>query len=109
MDNKKFQMGKVCELTGLTHSTIRFWEKHFPILQPYRSAGGHRYYSEEQINTLNYLKKLLHQDGYTLEGAKKKLSGPAEQSSQNDASANRSDIKNYVKEELLNILNVLKK
>ncbi len=74
MAAKKFyQIGQVCKLTDLPHSTIRFWEKYFPMLQPMRSSGGHRYYSAEQVDLLIYLKQLLHNEGYTIDGAKKRL------------------------------------
>ncbi|MDR0453457.1 MAG: MerR family transcriptional regulator [Deferribacteraceae bacterium] len=75
MVNKLYQsIGQVCEITGLDRSKIYFWEKEIKFLKPSRSSGGHRYYSNEQIELLLYIKRLRYEEGYNIEGVKKRLS-----------------------------------
>ncbi|MDR2869291.1 MAG: MerR family transcriptional regulator [Deferribacteraceae bacterium] len=71
--SKHYPIGQVCKIADLPHSTIRFWEKTFSGLRPLRSSGGHRYYSAEQVELVHFIKKLLYEDGLTIEGAKKHM------------------------------------
>jgi MerR family transcriptional regulator, light-induced transcriptional regulator len=41
--------------TGLKPPTIRAWERRYGLPQPQRSAGGHRQYSQRDIDTLKWL------------------------------------------------------
>lgn len=44
--------------TGLSAHTIRAWEKRYGAVEPERSDGGHRLYSDEQIRRLGLLARL---------------------------------------------------
>lgn len=122
--NKFYQIGQVCKLTGLPHSTIRFWEKNFPRLTPTRSSGGHRYYNTMQVDLIQYLKKLLYEEGYTIEGAKKRLSDEkvssklqlkepiiqeAEPAAKDEKTSVNEIITSQIKSELQEILSLLNK
>ncbi len=74
-------IGEVCDILGLidtetgkrkTH-VLRFWEKHFKELKPSLVYKGRRYYSSVNIKNIKKIKKLLKEDGYTIEGSKKVL------------------------------------
>lgn len=116
MTTKKFyQIGHVCKLTELPHSTIRFWEKSFPTLKPMRSSGGHRYYTSEQVELLEHLKQLLHKEGYTIDGAKKRLAMekkqafPSYEEAENDVrEPEKEDLMQEMKTGLEEILLILK-
>jgi len=41
--------------TGLKPPTIRAWERRYGLPQPHRTDGGHRQYSERDIETLKWL------------------------------------------------------
>ena len=41
--------------TGLTPATLRAWERRYKLFKPQRSTGGHRLYSEDEINLLKWL------------------------------------------------------
>ena len=45
----------VAERTGLTAHTIRAWERRYGAIEPSRSPGRHRMYSEEEIYRLQLL------------------------------------------------------
>jgi DNA-binding transcriptional MerR regulator len=52
---------------------LRYWETRFPALRPVKRAGGRRYYRPSDIEFLQTLRKLLHEDGYTIRGAQRLL------------------------------------
>ena len=41
--------------TGLTAHTIRVWEKRYEVVAPGRSSGGHRLYSDRDVERLMLL------------------------------------------------------
>src|SRR5512135_2457059 len=49
-------MKTVVQQTGITPTTLRAWERRYGILQPDRSDGGYRLYSEQDIALLRWLK-----------------------------------------------------
>lgn len=72
-DKLYFRIGEVSELTGLEAYVLRFWEKEFPMLRPVKSSSGHRMYRRKDLELLLEIKRLLYQEGFTIEGARKKL------------------------------------
>ncbi len=67
------KIGHVAKLLDLNTSVLRFWEDEFEELNPLRTETGQRLYSSQDIAIAKRLKKLLHENGLTLEGAKKLL------------------------------------
>ncbi len=61
------------KLVGVEQYVLRYWESEFPQLKPKRTKGGNRSYTSKDIKLLLLIKKLLYEDGYTIEGARKKL------------------------------------
>jgi DNA-binding transcriptional MerR regulator len=49
-------MKTVVQQTGITPTTLRAWERRYGILQPDRTDGGYRLYSEHDIALLRWLK-----------------------------------------------------
>lgn len=70
---QKYRIGYVAKLLGVNSSTIRFWETEFDCLPSRRSEKGQRFYTDDDIETLGYIKYLLHDLKLTLEGARKQL------------------------------------
>lgn len=56
------------KLDVLPH-VLRFWEKKFISLNPKKSRGGRRYYSNLDIDILIIIKDLLYNKGFTIKGA----------------------------------------
>ncbi|MFC4102523.1 MerR family transcriptional regulator [Paenibacillus xanthanilyticus] len=58
-----YSIKKVSELTDIPIVTIRAWENRYQIVTPLRTGGGHRLYSEADIETLKWIKAQmeLHQ------------------------------------------------
>ncbi len=76
-------IGEVADELGVPQHVLRFWEEKFPQIKPlYR--GGRRYYRPQDVDLLVKIQHLLKQEGYTIKGAKKAVSGalPAEKLSE---------------------------
>lgn len=54
-----FPIGFVSMTTGLTTHVIRAWERRYKAVQPGRSAGGRRLYSQEDIDRLQLLHRAV--------------------------------------------------
>ena len=71
---KLYSISQVHALTGVPKPTLRFWEKEFrEFLEPYRTAGNQRRYDVSAIENVKRINHLLKVEGYTLDGARKKL------------------------------------
>ena len=69
-----YSIGQVNAITGIPKTTIRFWEKEFSsFLVPLRSSGNQRRYDSKAVETLKMIDQLVNDEGYTLEGARRKL------------------------------------
>ena len=58
-------------MLGVEAYVLRFWETQFPFLRPRHARSKHRFYGEQDLETLRLIKRLLHQERFTIEGAKK--------------------------------------
>ena len=67
--------------TGIlrTH-TLRYWESQFRQIKPSVRAGKRRYYSQKDFKIIKFIKYLLKEKGLTINGVKKILNNPNNQS-----------------------------
>lgn len=72
-DKLFFTIREVSDITRVKSYILRYWEKQFKILKPVRSIGGQRAYRKKDIEMVLLIHRLLYKDGFTIEGAKKKL------------------------------------
>jgi DNA-binding transcriptional MerR regulator len=70
-------IGEVAGDLDLPTHVLRFWESKFPQLKPLKRGGGRRYYRPEDIVLLRRIRQCLYQEGYTIRGVQKLLSGDA--------------------------------
>lgn len=52
-----FNLKVVLKETGLAADTLRAWERRYGLPMPQRTAGGHRLYSQRDIETIKWLMK----------------------------------------------------
>lgn len=78
MAETAYRIGEVAEMLDLNASVLRYWEGEFPQLEPARTDKGQRRYTEEHVELLKLIKRLVHEEGLTIEGARKKLEQDAE-------------------------------
>ena len=50
---------------------LRFWETRFTFIKPMKRAGGRRFYRPSDILVLAGVRRLLHDEGYTIKGVQK--------------------------------------
>lgn len=84
-----YRIGEVAQAVGVQPHVLRYWESEFGSIRPQKSARGQRVYSHKDLEKLLRVKELLHQEGFTIAGAKKKLreAGTEEQASQAEVAA----------------------
>ncbi len=68
-----YSISEVCEKTGLEQHVLRYWETEFPQLKPKKNRAGNRAYKYKEIKIIEYIKYLLYEERYTIQGAKKKI------------------------------------
>ncbi len=66
-------ISEVAETMGVPQHVLRFWESKFTQISPMKRGGGRRYYRPEDVEIIKVIRKLLHDDGYTIKGAQKLL------------------------------------
>ena len=72
MSQNQFRIGDLANELKVKKFVIRFWEEQFD-LESGRSSGGHRSYTHKDLRIFQMIKDLLYQQGYTIEGARKRL------------------------------------
>lgn len=68
-----FRIGEVARLLELPTHVLRFWETEFRGVRPQKSRAGQRVYSRKDVEKLVVIRRLLREERYTLEGARKYL------------------------------------
>jgi DNA-binding transcriptional MerR regulator len=67
------KIGEAARVVGVEAYVLRFWETQFPELRPHHTETKHRLYSPADIETLQAIKRLLYEEGFTIEGARKRV------------------------------------
>lgn len=66
-------ISEVADSIGIPQHVLRFWESKFTQIKPMKRGGGRRYYRPEDVEIIDAIRRLLHDDGYTIKGAQKLL------------------------------------
>jgi DNA-binding transcriptional MerR regulator len=106
-----YSISEVCNETGLEQHVLRYWETEFPSLKPKKNRAGNRAYRKKEIDLIKYIKYLLYEKKFTIQGARKVLGeqkvqpkppDQAEPANSEKTNLNKQAIE-YIKEELLKI------
>jgi DNA-binding transcriptional MerR regulator len=68
-----YRIREASAVVGVPAYVLRFWERQFPALRPQRAASGHRLYRPRDLELLLQIKHLLHEQHFTIAGARKVL------------------------------------
>jgi DNA-binding transcriptional MerR regulator len=68
-----YAISEVADLVALPAHVLRYWESQFSVLNPSKNRSGNRVYQRKEIKLILLVKQLLHDEKYTVEGAKQKL------------------------------------
>jgi DNA-binding transcriptional MerR regulator len=67
------KIGEAARALGVESYVLRFWETQFPFLKPRHTRTKHRFYNEKDLDVLRLIKRLLHDEGFTIAGANKHI------------------------------------
>ena len=70
-----YSIGEVSKVTELKQYVLRYWETEFKQLNPSKNKAGNRIYRQKDIDLILQIKDLLYNQKFTIEGARKMLSG----------------------------------
>jgi DNA-binding transcriptional MerR regulator len=73
-----YRIGEVSEIVGVQPHVLRYWETEFRSIRPQKSSKGQRVYSRRDVEKLLRVKDLLRNQGFTIAGARKRLSDARE-------------------------------
>lgn len=100
-----FTIGEVSELCAVKPHVLRYWEQEFPQLKPVKRRGNRRYYQRQDVLIIRQIRSLLYEDGFTIGGARQKLTG---EEAKSDLSQSQQIIK-QIRLELEEILRLLRR
>ena len=72
-DKLFFKIGEVAQIIGVRPHVLRYWESEFPALRPLKTRGSHRVYRRRDVELAALVRRLLHEEGLTIAGAKRRL------------------------------------
>ena len=64
-------ISEVAEELDIPQHVLRFWETKFAFIKPMKRAGGRRFYRPSDIAVLRGVRRLLHDEGYTIKGVQR--------------------------------------
>jgi DNA-binding transcriptional MerR regulator len=64
-------ISEAADQLGVPQHVLRFWETKFSFIRPMKRAGGRRFYRPQDIAVLAQVRRLLHDQGYTIKGVQK--------------------------------------
>lgn len=112
-EKEYYSIGEAARAAGVKAHVLRYWEREFAALRPVRRASGHRKFTRRDLETIRRLKSLLHEQRFTVAGAKKLLKqearrGPAQAALELDDSSAAVQTLKEVKAEIAEILDALR-
>lgn len=72
-DKLYFKVGEVSSIVGVPAYVLRFWESEFKKINPKRTSSGQRLYKKKDVELILWIKHLLYEKKFTIEGAKQRL------------------------------------
>ncbi|HJP39941.1 MAG TPA: MerR family transcriptional regulator [Gammaproteobacteria bacterium] len=100
-----FTIGEVSNLCAVKPHVLRYWEQEFPQLKPVKRRGNRRYYQRQDVIIIRQIRSLLYGDGFTIGGARQKLTG---EEAKSDLSHSQQVIK-QMRRELEEVLKLLRR
>jgi DNA-binding transcriptional MerR regulator len=68
-----YSISEVCSIVGLKPHVLRYWETQFEELAPPKNRSGNRVYRAPEVKLIALIQRLVHEEKYTLEGARRRL------------------------------------
>ena len=100
-----FTIGEVSDLCAVKPHVLRYWEQEFPQLKPVKRRGNRRYYQRQDVLIIRQIRSLLYDDGFTIGGARQRLTGDEAKSDLNQS----QQIIKQLRLELEQVLKILRR
>ena len=68
-----YSIGEVSERINQKPHVLRYWEEEFDVLSPRKNRAGRRVYTDDDIETVERIRRLLKDEKYTIEGARQAI------------------------------------
>ena len=93
-----FTISEASNLCNVEAHVLRYWEQEFSQLSPIKRRGNRRYYQRHDVMLIRHIKELLYNNGYTIKGAKQKLSDEVsdQETKSSSISAIRSELESII-------------
>ena len=106
-----FKIREVAKIADVKQHVLRYWESEFPNLKPKKNRNGQRTYSRRDIDLVLDIKKLLHEEKYSIAGARQSFKKRKKGSSKKGTKATEGQILALVevREGLAELLTAIKK
>src|SRR5215469_18940318 len=72
-DEKYFRIGEVSRLTDVQPFVLRYWEEELPMLVPLKSPAGYRLYTQQDVDIIRKIRRMLYDEGFTIAGVRRHL------------------------------------
>lgn len=76
-----FKIREVAKIADVKQHVLRYWESEFPNLKPQKNRNGQRIYSRRDIDLILEIKRLLHEEKYSIAGARQSFKKKKKRSS----------------------------
>lgn len=74
-DKLYYKIGEVSDIANVPAYVLRFWESEFKRISPKRTSSGQRLYRKSDVELILKIKDLLYKKKFTIQGARRYLSG----------------------------------
>ncbi len=68
MDLPIYPIRTVAQLSGVDARRLRSWEAEYQLLHPARTRGGHRLYSPRDLQLILEIRRMVDEEGMSLQG-----------------------------------------
>ena len=111
-DKLYFKIGEVAKMADVPTHVLRYWESEFSAIKPKRANSKQRLYRRQDVELILTIKELLHNQGYTIAGARKLIQSGGkipEAVKKKEKKASKKILKPLaqIKQELLDLQNLL--
>ena len=73
-----YSIGEVSKMTELKAYVLRYWETEFKQLKPPKNRAGNRTYRQGDVDLILFIKDLLYNKKFTIEGARTQIASIGE-------------------------------
>jgi DNA-binding transcriptional MerR regulator len=72
-DKQYFKIGEVAQIAGVEPYVLRYWETEFKSIRPDKTRSNQRLYRRRDVEMVLNIKRLLYDEGYRIDGARRRL------------------------------------